>query len=77
MAWKEGYFRFNNESIESVMRKVARWYNIDVSFQGVISKEKFNGTVSRNKGIDQVLEILELTNAVHFKIKGRRVTVME
>jgi len=77
VAWKEGYFRFNNESIESVMRKVARWYNIDVSFQGVISKEKFNGTVSRNKDIDQVLEILELTNAVHFKIKGRRVTVME
>lgn len=77
VAWKNGYFRFNNESIESIMRKVARWYNIDVAFQGMISKEKFNGTISRNRDIGQVLEMLEMTHVAHFKIEGRRVTVME
>jgi ferric-dicitrate binding protein FerR (iron transport regulator) len=77
VAWKNGYFRFHREDIESIMRKVSRWYNVNVEFKGGISDEKFNGTISRTKNINQVLEMLETTNAVHFKIEGRRVSVMK
>lgn len=77
MAWKNGYFRFYHEDIESIMRKVSRWYDVNVEFKGSISEEKFNGTISRTKDINQVLEMLEATNAVHFKIEGRRITVMK
>lgn len=77
VAWKNGYFRFNGEAIESIMRKVSRWYDVEVEFKGVISNERFNGTVSSNKNINQVLEMLETTNAVHFKIEGRRIIVMK
>lgn len=77
VAWKNGYFRFHSEDIESIMRKVSRWYDVDVEFKGGISDEKFNGTSSRSKNINQVLEMLQTTNAVHFKIEGRRVTVMK
>lgn len=76
IAWKNGYFRFNDEKIGSVMRQLSRWYNIDVTYQGSISAEGFNGAVSRYKNISQVLKMLEKTKVVHFKIEGRRVTVL-
>lgn len=77
MAWKNGMFIFNDEDIESVMKKVARWYDVEVVYEGKISKDGFNGMISRDKNISQVLLALEKTKGVHFKIKGRRVIVTE
>lgn len=77
MAWKNGYFRFNGAQIEEVMQKISRWYDIEVSYQGPISKEKFSGNISRNKNISEVLNMLSYSKAVKFKIEGRRLTVMQ
>ncbi|TCD05936.1 FecR family protein [Pedobacter frigidisoli] len=74
-AWKNGYFRFNNENIVTIMRSISRWYDIDVIYQGEMSGEEYNGTISRYKNISQVLKMLEYSNSVHFKVEGRRVTV--
>eukprot|EP01037_Dinobryon_pediforme_P010933 gene10933-11016_t len=54
LAWKNGYFRFNDEKIQSIMRKLSRWYNIDVRYEGDISDEGMNGKISRFKNISQV-----------------------
>lgn len=77
IAWKDGYFRFNNEKIESIMRKLARWYDVDVKYEGPVSEEEFNGRISRNKNISQVLKVLTSTKMIRFKIEGRRVTIMQ
>lgn len=76
VAWKNGYFIFSNENIESIMRKVSRWYNIEVDYQGNLSNKDFVGAISRDKNISELLKMLELTGAIHFKVDGRRVTVM-
>lgn len=76
VAWKNGDFLFSNENIESIMRKVSRWYNVDIAYQGNLSNKDFVGTISRDKNISELLKMLELTGAIHFKIEGRRVTVM-
>ncbi len=83
VAWKNGYFIFVDESIESIMRKVSRWYDVEVSYTGNLNNKDFTGTISRNKNVSELLRMLELTGAVHFKIaqedlsgKGRRITVM-
>lgn len=75
MAWQQGYFRFRQEDIYAVMRKISRWYNIEAAFEGEIPPEKFSGTISRYKDISQVLGMLEYSKSVHFKLSGRRVTV--
>lgn len=81
--WKNGDFVFNNESIEGIMRKISRWYDVDVEFRGKISAVNFGGVISRTKNITEVLQLLELTGTVHFKFeetknigKGRRIVVM-
>lgn len=77
VAWRNGYFRFRGENIENVMRKLSRWYNIDVEYNTAIVDEGYYGTISRFKNLSQVLAVLTETGSVHFKIEGRRVTVMK
>ncbi|RFZ90234.1 FecR family protein [Mucilaginibacter conchicola] len=76
-AWKEGYFMFGGETIEAVMRKIARWYDIEVIYEGALPTDRFGGTISRFESFKQVLHKLELTGRVHFTIEGRRVIVKE
>jgi transmembrane sensor len=75
-AWKEGYFRFNGEKIQAVMRELSRWYNIDVKYEGKVPDVGYYVKISRSKNISEVLKALERTNSVHFKIEGRRITVL-
>ena len=77
IAWKNGYFSFNNDDIRSVMRKLSRWYDFDVVYEGNVSSEEYTGSISRYKSIDQVLTMLEYGNSVHFKIEGRKITVLK
>lgn len=76
VAWKNGYFQFNGENIRSVMRKLARWYDVEVEFRGDMEGRDFEGTISRFERIDEVLRILALTGMIHFKTEGRRIIVM-
>jgi transmembrane sensor len=76
--WKNGMFIFNKESLESIMRKLSRWYDVDIVFEDEKLKSKLlGGTVSRFSTVNEVLEVLELTDLAKFKIKGRSIMVME
>ena len=75
-AWKNGDFLFKTEDFKTIMRKVARWYNVDIVFDASAPTNlSLGGVVSRNKNISAVLKIMEATGDVHFKIEGRRITV--
>jgi len=77
VAWKNGYFMFDSENLESILRKVARWYDVDITWQSKNSAQKeFSGTISKYSNASQVLKKLELTEAVHFKIEGRKIIVL-
>ncbi len=76
MAWKNGYFMFDNENIRSIMTKLSRWYNAEITYVGNMEGKNFSAKISKRSNISEVLEMLELTGIIHFKIEGRRVTVM-
>ena len=75
MAWKEGFFQFDNTDTKTLMRQVARWYDVDVDFEGKIAEEGFSGKISRNVPLSKFLKVLQL-NDVHVKTEGRKITVM-
>ncbi|WP_025146496.1 FecR family protein [Pedobacter jeongneungensis] len=77
VAWKDNKFIFDHTSIEEIMKRVARWYDVDVVYQGPVPTELFGGTVSRFDSIEKVLSILELTGKVHFKIERRQIIVSQ
>jgi len=78
IAWKNGDFIFQDEDFKTAMRQVARWYNVDITYDpSATIKIVPGGWISRSKNISAVLNIMELTGKVHFKVEGRRVTVMK
>ena len=77
IAWKNGYFRFDDEELESIMHKVERWYNVDVVYNNEKMKsEKLGGITTRFSEVDDLLKMLELTGKVKFKIDGRKIIVL-
>ncbi|MDN5288114.1 MAG: anti-FecI sigma factor, FecR [Mucilaginibacter sp.] len=76
IGWKNGDFIFNDEDLQTVMRQVARWYDVDVIYKNTAGYKKFFGTISRTKKLSEILKALEMNQNVHFKIEGRRIEVM-
>lgn len=77
VAWKSGYFIFHNEGIESVMRKIARWYNVKVQYEGKIPSRGLGGSMSRGNDLSKVLNMLQVTGLVKFSVKGKTVIVSD
>ncbi|MBN8880485.1 MAG: DUF4974 domain-containing protein [Sphingobacteriales bacterium] len=73
-AWKWGKFEFNSTPIEPLMRQLARWYDVEVRYEGQVN-QRFNAKISRAVSLSEILTLLELTNEVHFTIRDRQVTV--
>jgi transmembrane sensor len=76
MAWKNGIFQFNDDGIEPVMREIARWYDVEVIYQERPAKT-FKGSLDRNMSAANIFRILEETGGVHFKIDGKKITVLK
>jgi hypothetical protein len=57
------------------MRKISRWYNVEVEYQGDVTHKVLWGTISRFENISEVLRMLELTGSIHFSMQGRKITV--
>ncbi len=77
MAWKNGRFELNGNTIEPIMRQVARWYDVDIEYKGALPTDNFMGAVSRQENVSELLKILEQTKAVNFSIDGKKIIVMK
>jgi transmembrane sensor len=76
MAWKNGRFQFGGAGIEEVMRQIARWYDVEVVYEVKPKEVHFGGGISRNVEVSKVFKMLETTEAVHFRIEGKKVFVI-
>ena len=76
IGWKEGFFVFNNEDMKNVMRQLARWYDVEVSYIGNPDQIEFGGSFSKSDKLEDILKILEATNKFKCKKEGRRITII-
>lgn len=75
LAWKNGFFSFNNADIKTIMRQLSRWYDINIVYENGVPAQRFFGDMNKNLTLSQVLKGLEVTN-VHFRLEGRNLIVM-
>jgi ferric-dicitrate binding protein FerR (iron transport regulator) len=73
-AWKDGMFYFRNANLTTIMRQLQRWYDIDVEYKTMRTEDEFTGQIPRNKPLEKVLEILQLSG-VNCKVEGRKLIV--
>jgi hypothetical protein len=75
VAWKNGRLTFTNADLGAIMRQVKKWYNVEVVYSGKLPNRSFTADISRNTNLSQLLQVLELSN-IHFKLEGKKLTVM-
>lgn len=74
LAWKNGIFYLQDVNIQTIMRQLSRWYDVDVVYEGNITQQ-FVGKIPRTMNLSDVLKVLESTGWVHFRFEGKTVTV--
>ncbi|WP_140938409.1 FecR family protein [Sphingobacterium lumbrici] len=76
MAWKNNEFLFKNDDFKTNMRKIARWYNVEMIYEDDAPIHfKLGGFSSRERNLTTILKLLEETGKVHFRIEGNKVYV--
>ncbi|NGM61493.1 FecR family protein [Sphingobacterium sp. SGG-5] len=65
-AWHKGLFHFENEKMADVMAEISQWYGQTVTVDPAIKDIPITGMISRYKRIEEVLELIELTNNVKY-----------
>lgn len=74
VAWKDGYFSFQNANLEEVLRQISRWYDVEVFYEGDIPKRTFAGAMQRSLSLSQVLKLL-VQNKINFEVEGKKIIV--
>lgn len=75
MAWKNGDFYFKSDNMVEIMEQLSRWYDIQVNYNGTIPQTGYNGSISRNVNLSEVLEMLTFASGAVFSIKEKQVSV--
>ncbi|AXY73207.1 DUF4974 domain-containing protein [Paraflavitalea soli] len=59
IAWKEGYFQYNDATIPAIMQQVSRWYDVDIVYKDTVSKRTFNGKIKRATRLSGIVKALK------------------
>ncbi|HYO21158.1 MAG TPA: FecR domain-containing protein [Flavisolibacter sp.] len=75
MAWKNGYFHFVRADLPTVMKQLARWYDLDVQFEGPIAPREFGGEMQRSLPLSSALKLFE-KGKIRFRVESKKLTVL-
>lgn len=76
IAWKNGFFDFQDKHLPEVMRQLSRWYDLQVVYNGKVPDIEFFGQMGRNLKLSDVLNVLR-DAGLHFRMEeGRRLIVL-
>jgi len=71
MAWKSGLFKLSDAGLPTILRQIERWYDVHVKYEKEITGNKFNGTISRNMALSNVLKGIAASSGVRFRLEGK------
>ncbi len=74
LAWRSDLFHFENVQLPEVLKQIARWYNLEIEYEGSIPTKTINGEIYRNINGAQILTILK-NLGVNFKLDGNKLII--
>ncbi|RFM29303.1 FecR domain-containing protein [Chitinophaga silvisoli] len=74
IAWKTGFFEFDNARLSDILRQLSRWYDIDINYKQTTNERLLGGRISRSLPLSDILHMLEANGPV-FELVGRKLTV--
>ncbi|RVT73995.1 FecR family protein [Flavobacterium sufflavum] len=75
--WTKGIFSFKSKTLKEIMTVMSRWYDVEVVFRNTeLEKVKFNGVLSKNDNIKEILSIIKKTNFINeYEIKDQKIII--
>lgn len=75
-AWKNGYFKFKEKSLEDIMKAISRWYDVEVQFEdNNLKGMQFNGVFNKNQKLEDILDILKMDGILNYTLRERKVLI--
>ena len=74
IAWKNGMIEFNDDDLPYIMRQISRWYDVDVSFEGAVPDESYNGSIPRKATLSEVMQILKIAG-VKYWLENKKLVI--
>lgn len=74
MAWVNGQLSLESNNLQALLRKIARWYNVEIKVEGTLPETGFIGTIDRNVYLSDVLKALTVYG-VNARLEGRTLIV--
>ena len=76
IAWTKGYFMFNNETLETIMSKLSRWYKVEAVYRDPELKDRrFFGSIGKFENISKILSVMQRTNVASFDIQDNKIII--
>ncbi|QIL37917.1 DUF4974 domain-containing protein [Pedobacter sp. HDW13] len=74
-SWRNGNFDFDNENVFEIMRRLSRWYDIEVIYQGKIPLDKMKGRFSKKQAISKILDVIGSTGLLKIRMIGKKIYI--
>jgi ferric-dicitrate binding protein FerR (iron transport regulator) len=75
LAWKNGNFDFVNTPVPEILREIARWYDLEVVYEGAPPDKQLTGRFSRNVGLDQLTDMLRYAG-INMRMEKNRLLIL-
>ncbi|HTI12658.1 MAG TPA: FecR domain-containing protein [Puia sp.] len=77
LAWKEGNFNFSGDSLPGVLRQIARWYDKEVVFLGLLSPHEFESVLPRSPLPDLLDRLSDQNKLFHYALEGNKIFISQ
>lgn len=74
IAWQMGYFSFTNTPFAQMMRQLARWYDIEVKYEGKVPQTEFEGRLNQSVNLSRVLDFFK-ESGVKFRLENHTLII--
>ncbi len=72
-AWKDGKFVFMDKTLADICKELGNWYDVQIQIESQhLANTRYTCIVRRTTTIDQVLDLLSITDHIHYKIINKK-----
>jgi transmembrane sensor len=72
IAWREGNLIFRDDKMEEVVKRLSRWFNVEIIINDSEIKSYIYKANFRNENLEQVLKLLKISAPIDFRTTERK-----
>jgi len=76
MSWRDGYFIFKSEKLDNILKRLGRYYNVNMIIQDpALKEETFSGSLDLKRSPEEVLGMIVKTMPFRIKYENNNILI--